>query len=441
MGSLVAAVLVAGLQPGPALVAREFARDVPIPLAADEPWSWAGVPDGQVSACGVSFDLSQSTVVDRPVLLAAATEAAIDPGASVVYALVTPAGECRLAGVAFSTADGPTQVKAEDCALAWASDPPRARRLLVARCVAPAGGAISGVHPTGCYLLALLAGDRAAADDATLEAAYAEARDAWHARFAEEAPAAWHLSKMIADLPDGRIALLPPRGGEPPVLAGLLATTSLRAKLSRLAPDAFVDPSYFGPVRFPVSLYVGQENYLRSVGAPGDAAEALRRYLADGGRVVIIAAGPFPMYYAIDSGNPVQVAGDQFLPRVGITLTGAWEKPPEGTPAMVCPVEGQSLLTSVTAPYPYPTAGDLRIRCLGAVPGSGVSVTPLVEVRRGDGSPVGLCAALFELPPNDQGRRGGVLFVSSILLCDGRVAVGVVSDVVRWIAERLSEGA
>ena len=147
--------------------------------------------------------------------------------------------------------------------------------------------------------------------------------------------------------------------------------------------------------------------------------------------MVVATAAPYPTYYAQDAGNPKPEPGKPIFPRLGIGIVGSFERPAEGQSFTMQPVEGQTVLPSLTEAWPYPTTGDLRLRAFGATTDQ-AKMTPLVEVRDANGNVVGPAAALFELQP-----AGTVLYVASPIMNDAARADGVMCDIVRWVAERL----
>jgi hypothetical protein len=407
-----------------ALSSCAFERSVPVSVAQGERWSWFGLPEGRLEAWGVSFEMPAAKGSD---VLAAASPVSLPEPAALAYALISPVVEAHLAAVTFEGADGKSvTVKAEDCALAWAADRPRTRRLLLARGEATA--LITRVVPRGCYVFALVSGDAA---DARLRAEFERGQAEWRARFREEAPVVVRLQEVAAAIPSGRIAVLPPAGAEPAALSMLLGRTGLRRKLVELEGPDLLDGQRFNAQRLPVALYVGQEAHLRTIRTENDAADAVIRYVADGGAILMATAWPYPTYYAIDAGSPQGIPNQPLLRRIGIDIVAAFERPPEGAKLVLQPTEGQTLLPSLAPSWAYPETGDLRLRSFGPT-NQAVKVTPLVEVRAEDGRPIGPAAALFEFEGG-----GCILYVWSGIMNDPRVADGVVCDLVRWIARRL----
>lgn len=425
--------MVAGPVWGQGLVAAPFERDVPVSVREDQPWSWQGLPQGAQRTCGVPYELSAATPEG---VAAGASPVTLERPAAVVYALLSPVVPNHLASIEFHCGNEGVTVRAKECALAWASPEPRKRRLLLARGEAPAQKAITRVTPRGCYLFALVAGDETTAKDGKLAAAYTEGQQAWAERYEAELPPLYRLERIAESVPDGRIAVLPPRGGEPAVLTRALAVTGLRQKLIVLQGEDLLDPERFSAARFPIALCVGNERHLRTIREPNDAADAVVRYLAEGGVIIMATSMPYPTYYAIDAGAPAPIPNQPLLRRLGIDITAGFERPPEGSKLTIHPVEGQTALPSLLEGWDYPTTGDLRLRCFGVREGEASKATPLIEVRNADGSRLGVCGALFELSGPEH-PAGTILYIWGGVMNDGRVADNVAYDLIRWIAARL----
>lgn len=429
-----AALLAAAPTRAQPLSSQPFERDVPVSLNQAEPWSWYGLPQGRREAWGVTYELPPAGPAGE---LATASAVDLAQPAALVYALVSPVVENYLASVHFECPAGKTTtVPAQECALAWAAEEPHRRRLLLARAEATGDDPIVRVTPSGCYLFGLVVGDRRAAADEALRAAYAEGQKEWAERFLAEAPPVWLLRQTVEKIPDGRIAALPPADGEPAALSTVLAQTRLRQKLVSLRGEDLLDPERFNARRYPVALYVGAERHLRTIRQPNDAADAVVRYLAEGGTIVMATSMPYPTYYAIDAGEPQPIPNQPLLRRLGIDIVAGFERPPEGAQLTIHPVEGQTVLPSLKGSWPYPTTGDLRLRAFGVREGEASKMTPLIEVRDAQGKTIGPCAALFELGGPEH-PAGTILYVWSGVMNDARVAEDVVSDLVRWIAGRL----
>jgi hypothetical protein len=409
------------------LTQQPLPLDVPVSVAESEAWSWFGLPHGPAEACGVAFGMPPSAGTETS---ATAQPVALAAQAAVVYAVVSPVVESQLAAVVFERDAGETlRVPVEECALVWAAAPPRSRRLLLAR----AEGGITRVTPHGCYLFALLSGDATAAADTDLVAQYARGQAEWGARYRLEAPPVVGLREVVAAIPEERLCVLPPSGGEPAALSMALGRTGLKRKLLQLTDEELLDPTVLSAQRVPVALYVGAEAHLRTIHQPNDAAEAVIRYVREGGAIVMTTSLPFPTYYAVDAGQPAGEPNQPLLRRLGIDIIAGFERPPEGAKLALHSVAGQTVLPSLPPGWSFPDRGDLRLRSFGPT-GQGVRMTPLVEVRAADGRMIGPAAALFELEGG-----GAILYVWSGIMNDARVADLAACDLLRWVAGRLGD--
>lgn len=405
--------------------------DVPVCVDPSVAWSWAGVPEGAFEAAGVAFSLPEREP-DGP-RLRVATEAVLPAGSHTVWVLASPVVEIGLFSAAFQTPSGETRVAGADGGLAWAGPAPANRRLLVFR--ASSADGIDRVRVSGGYLWGLAAGDASSSSDPALSRAFDAAHAEWAARLPSELSPSERLRGAVGDIPEGKIAFLPPMGAVPQPLARALSRTGLDRKLGRLLASDLPVAGRLTPARFPVLLSSADERYLRSLEQPDDQASAVIRYLAEGGALIVASSGPYPLYYATDAWIPALIGGDAFLERIGITLTAGWERPPEG--ATIGPVEGQTVLPSLTEPYSYPTTVDQRLRCLGPKPGSGVEMQPLAVVRTADGATVGACAALFTLPGPEP--RGRLLYLWSGMACDDRHGEALMADAIALAVARVKE--
>lgn len=415
----------------PALTPVAIEREVAVRTDAAETWTWQGLPLGPAELLGMPYQIPQQAED----ALATARPITIDPPSPVVYALFSPVAECSLASLSFEGGGETIRVLATECALAWAAEPPHHRRLLIVRAVAPEGGAVRMVRPSGVYVFAVAVGGREAAEGAGLTEAYEQARVLWAERYAAEAPLRIRLQGVLDRLAGAGVALIPPGDVPPPVLTALAGEAGVRRVLTRLTPQELVDAQVFSAERFPLAIYVGGESYLRTVTKDDDGAQAVLRYLEEGGTLVLATLGPYPMFYAIDRGGP-GILGDPLLARIGITCVRGVETPQPEWNAVIRPVGGQTVFPDIPSEWPYPTDVDQRLRALGFVPDAVGQVTPFLMVQQADGQPLGECCALFELgdPP---GSRGTVLHIWGGLLADRRVSEPIIDGLVRWVADRL----
>jgi hypothetical protein len=74
--------------------------------------------------------------------------------------------------------------------------------------------------------------------------------------------------------------------------ANFASATGLRAKWDVLSEAQLIDTNWFNAARYPLSFYLGNENYVKTVVSNGEAKAAITKYLAGGGAIVILATGP-----------------------------------------------------------------------------------------------------------------------------------------------------
>ena len=201
---------------------------------------------------------------------------------------------------------------------------------------------------------------------------------------AEEAAAAL-MGRLEADLRrlSGHVAVLPVPGKdrvEKTKAYRRLMKRGLHVHLRILTPEELVQPGIFNAQSFPVALYLGSESYVHSVSKSGDGLDALRRYLSEGGTVVMLPRGPFPMYYAQTPGGKGvegepngRGAGQVGWPVCGSGVRGAkdllagadvagWEEPPEGASLFFVRNESVEAVQELPCRFPFPKEGDLRWR-------------------------------------------------------------------------------
>ena len=83
------------------------------------------------------------------------------------------------------------------------------------------------------------------------------------------------------------IALIPPLD-RPDVAASVGAfARTFGLQVDELTPEQLVNPAVFSPKRYPAAIYTGLERYVYEVFQPGDGAEALLRYLGEGGTLIV----------------------------------------------------------------------------------------------------------------------------------------------------------
>ena len=93
-----------------------------------------------------------------------------------------------------------------------------------------------------------------------------------------------------------RIAVLPPHQAYTEILR--TACTTLGQMPTMLSPENIVDPDEFSAERYPIAFCSSVELVLHTVHKSGDAADALKQYVKDGGCLIVAAMG-YPFYYPL----------------------------------------------------------------------------------------------------------------------------------------------
>jgi hypothetical protein len=363
-------------------------HDAPADAAWENLNSWAGLPRGALWAYGARFVLApcdQDCVVTRPLRF----QQPVQNGGFV--ALLYSAG----AGPRPQLACEDGEKLAPDAsmeALGWRTWPPIYSGRLVTALVPTRGKAITGLDPGGRLVWAMsVLRSSAAPELSAIRRAYQEGGVVWQRMQAEEQAIA-ALKDEAASVPAGAIALLPPTPAGPAV--NLAKRAGVLRRAVTLAPAQLVEPAQFSAKRFPVALYADGEDYVHTVRAAGDAAEALVRYVKEGGTLVLLSTQPWPMYYATGSGfhRP-----DSLTERLGLPLRMAIESAPADK-LTVRMTPGQTVLPGVPAQFAYPT-GDPRLRSIDRtkVP-AGTKYASLYRVLGASGKDYGDAGGLIELP-------------------------------------------
>ncbi len=139
------------------------------------------------------------------------------------------------------------------------------------------------------------------------------------------------------------------------------------------------------PSRMPFLLFAGDETYRASVRRPEDVLGALRRYIEQGGTLVVLPVGPLPFHYDREMSRERVV---HHAPQLGLPIRGGWEQPPAGDLRFI---KTSPALRHLPGQVPFPAVGDRRWRPL--IPGNR-PFQPLLELRDASGRNYGLAAAV-----------------------------------------------
>ena len=175
-----------------------------------------------------------------------------------------------------------------------------------------------------------------------------------------------------------------------------------------------IDSKRFNPERYPIAVYSAPETFLHTVKKPGDAAEAVKRYVAGGGCLVVAGRG-YPLYYA------TRPAGDSFAKLKGtrnsetcgaleVFIAGQRVPPLEEIPTYEL-VSGQKVFTHLPSSFRYEKSvgGPYRPITGEGLPKEDV-FKPVIVMKDGAGKEHGVVAAVVE-HKCEKYRGGRVVFL------------------------------
>ncbi|MBU6400772.1 MAG: hypothetical protein KGS61_10665, partial [Verrucomicrobia bacterium] len=387
-------------------------QPVPLPYdaVADTDWahldSWSGLWRGTLWADGIEFGLASSrgpSTVTQPVRFAqpipSGSQAALlySAGDGPLPALIDAAGRRR-----------PVDRSTE--ALAWRAWPPIYTAKLLVATVPTDGQPLIGLDPGSRSVWALSVLRKsvgpAAESLAEVRTALQGGAAVWQRQQRDERTVA-ELRTEVARLAEKPVAVLPPDPSGPAM--NLAQRAGLIQHAVELTPAELIDPTVFNARRFPVAVYAGGEDYVQTVRQSGDAAEAIVRYVNQGGTLLLLSPLPWPMYYATGPGfhRPQPLTG-----RLGLPLFDAFETAPGDTLEVVA-AAGQAILGGVPDQFTFP-AGDARLRAIDrAKMPAGAKYASLYRVTGASGKDYGDAAGLVELA-----NGGRILYVWGGLLRD-----------------------
>jgi hypothetical protein len=163
------------------------------------------------------------------------------------------------------------------------------------------------------------------------------------------------------------------------------------ATLQRMSWADLIDPKVFNASNCPVLIHIGGEHYNSSVKTTDDVTRALVRYLRQGGFLVSLPTGTWPLLYD-DSRKGIPHGITDTL---ALGVDNGFEQPPSGT-RLVFHAK-TNVLFGLSATASFPTAGDLRWRPANRsrVPASD-TYTSLVQLRDSSGKSQGDAVAYIE---------------------------------------------
>jgi len=397
--------------------------DVPCDQVLTQDWadlqSYAGLVAGERWLHGVPYWQSPGATANT-------TSIRCDDARVLLVVYAPPEDHVLDAAPRLALDDGSPLELSGSPVLAWRGWPPIFTRvILMDYAVLPGGRTVGEIRPQGTLLTAATAYCGEMSGWAPIQAAL-EAAGAEFAAAEAQRRALLELRVAFAQLPGGRIAVLPrPSGGAG---AAFGAMTGLREKWLQLTEAQLIDTNVFNAARFPLALYLSGEDYVKTVKTTGDGKAAVTRYLAGGGTLVLLSSGPFPFYYGYGPDGQSGPA-DILLPTLGLPIENAFESPPS-TLTMV-PYSGQTILTSLGAPFAFPP-GDSRLRSINRSRlNPSDRYVPLIRVVNAQGRSYGDAAGYIELRVG-AARGGKILYLWSSLTA-GPQGQAVMADTLTWV--------
>lgn len=259
------------------------------------------------------------------------------------------------------------------------------------------------------------------------------------------------------------IAIVPPQDYQPTISQVKTAAAALQVAVDELTPDQLVDPGLFNATRYPLAVYVGGERYAYTVKTPGDGAEALLRYVHQGG-TLLVAGMCWPFYRPVDylgekwtpsKGEVPQFRKDadehlvsqmkalgqssvgNFNRYLGINISGEgteqFEAPDE--PITMRLVSDRIRPAGLPEAFPFPSSGDLRFRPASERVGlDGVEFEPVIKAVGESMQDYGAAMAVIRHPGPPEGL---VVYVWGTLMTTSH-APAITADVLRLAARRSS---
>jgi hypothetical protein len=313
-------------------------------------------------------------------------------------------------------------------AIAWRSWPPCFhQKILVAKISLPAWAESTRIVPQNSCLLGVTTLENAQREK-SVDALLARGNAELQTLLAQEQTVA-RLRKLAAEVPEGRIAILPAKSLTG-AAAALIDNTGLGKKCRRLTPEELLDPALFNAQNFPLLLNLDGEEYAGTIHREGDGGEAIAGYLRSGGFLVMLTSQPLPFCY--DGLGPAHKP-HSLTPRLGVTVGHVFEKPPEGVTLSIHVNPAQRIVSGLPPSFPFFSDGDLRLRSMRRKSVSpNAEYTPIVSVSGPEGQEFGEAAAYVRFTRGPfSGAR--VLYVWSRLSSDKDFGMPILEQVLRFI--------
>jgi glycoprotein endo-alpha-1,2-mannosidase len=215
----------------------------------------------------------------------------------------------------------------------------------------------------------------------------------------------------------GPLAVLPLASADNHVFE-YLKHKGLSDQLHLLRGEDVIDPERFSATKYKVALYLGGEQYQRSVNEPADVDLALRLFTAAGGVLAVLSTGPYP-FYQDEQGTDV-IAGPQF----GLVFLGngeqeesafGFDEPPKDAGLSFVARGGLAGRPERLAfPAATPEDPDRRWRPLVRT-AQNAAYEPLISLVDRDGKRLGDAAAWAEKVAAKGAKPARVLYASYLL--------------------------
>lgn len=385
----------------------------------DDLSSFAGLIEGERWAYGIPY-VQTDRATSKPVRLSAA-------GASGLF-IVYSANDVSVQAPLALLSNGKRLALSGHPIRAWQGWPPIFHRsILLDHVTLARGDTLAEIDPNGTLLMAATA---LTASDAATEAIVEHLKapgEAYRKEAAGEA-AMRERAKRFAAVRQGSIAIIPDDAAG--AASAFLHRTGLYDKSVPLTCTQLIDPAKFSAARFPLAVALGEEEYIRTVRTQGDAREALIRYLHEGGTLLVLASGPYPLYYAVDmqpGGKKTQQAAP-LLRELGMPIGNAYETPPPGL--LVKRADSGNILENIPAEMPYPE-GDARLRSIDRekLPPN-AQYEPLLSVSDANGRNYGDAACRMQFT-SGPASGGAVVYMWSTLSASANGDV-ILGDIIAY---------
>ena len=400
--------------------------------------SFAGLVSGERWVFGVPFFIVDPNLNEGKIAVRDAT-IPVNAPANFLFALVANAG--KEARIVLQFSDGTKQVASlTEAVPAIVAHPPLYRwhlDMVAVKVKHSVAGkqVIERIHIEGADLFALTLSTHSEAElRETFEALKQQAM-LWQQEEAIKAQLQ-KLHDVLAPL-KGRIAILPtppPGSSQSHPLFITLSKAGLAENCVMLSPTQLVDESVFNAQKFSIALYLSGERFYYTVARHNDCVDAVKRFLRDGGLLLVFASQPFPFYY--DEHGKVIGNADAF----GLPVRYGWEKPPAGVKLHFHCNQKQTIVPDLPAVFPFPSEGDLRWRPISKPKGEeGVDFiyTPLLTLLDENGNSYGDAVAVLEY----QGGEFGIGSLAYVwhTIWQTELALPLFTGLLKWAAKTAQE--